>query len=99
MKNLDDILKMAGNVQAELQKAQAQLDHIEVEGVSGGGLVKVLSCDDCGPADYSPDGKQLVLEGTDDSGDTQLFVEQETYPGTPLESVRRDYAYISALEF
>jgi len=41
MKSLDDILKMAGNVQAELQKAQAQLDHIEVEGVSGGGLVKV----------------------------------------------------------
>jgi sugar phosphate isomerase/epimerase len=29
-----------------------------------------------------------------------LFVEQETYPGTtPLESVRRDYAYLSALEF
>lgn len=41
MKSLDDILKMAGNVQAELQKAQESLDTIEVEGVSGGGLVKV----------------------------------------------------------
>lgn len=41
MKNLDDILKMAGNVQAELQKAQDNLDKIEVEGQSGGGLVKV----------------------------------------------------------
>jgi DNA-binding YbaB/EbfC family protein len=41
MKSLDDILKMAGNVQAELQKAQAGLDNIEVEGASGGGLVKV----------------------------------------------------------
>ena len=41
MKNLDDILKMAGNVQAELQKAQDNLDRIEVEGVSGGGLIKV----------------------------------------------------------
>lgn len=41
MKSLDDILKMAGNVQAELEKAQASLDTIEVEGVSGGGLVKV----------------------------------------------------------
>lgn len=41
MKNLDDILKMAANVQDELQKAQANLDTIEVEGVSGGGLVKV----------------------------------------------------------
>jgi DNA-binding YbaB/EbfC family protein len=41
VKSLDDILKMAGNVQAELQKAQDKLDHIEVEGVSGGGLVKI----------------------------------------------------------
>ncbi|TVV71606.1 YbaB/EbfC family nucleoid-associated protein [Sphingomonas solaris] len=41
MKNLDDILKMAANVQEELSKAQAGLDTIEVEGVSGGGLVKV----------------------------------------------------------
>jgi hypothetical protein len=39
--NLDDIMKMAQNVQAELEKAQASLDTIEVEGVSGGGLVKV----------------------------------------------------------
>lgn len=41
MKNLDDILNMAKNVQDELSKAQANLDKIEVEGVSGGGLVKV----------------------------------------------------------
>lgn len=41
MKSIDDILKMAQNVQEELQKAQANLDHIEVEGASGGGLVKV----------------------------------------------------------
>ena len=41
MKNLDDILAMAKNVQDEMQKAQASLDSIEVEGASGGGLVKV----------------------------------------------------------
>ncbi|WP_294263117.1 YbaB/EbfC family nucleoid-associated protein [uncultured Sphingomonas sp.] len=41
MKNLDDIMAMAQNVQNELTKAQAALDTIEVEGVSGGGLVKV----------------------------------------------------------
>ena len=41
MKSLDEILKMAGNVQAELQKAQESLDHIEVEGAAGGGLVKI----------------------------------------------------------
>jgi sugar phosphate isomerase/epimerase len=28
-----------------------------------------------------------------------LYVEQESYPGTPLDSVRRDYSYISSLEF
>lgn len=41
MKSLEDIMAMAQNVQEELTKAQANLDTIEVEGVSGGGLVKV----------------------------------------------------------
>ena len=41
MKSLEDIMAMAQNVQAELTRAQADLDKIEVEGVSGGGLVKV----------------------------------------------------------
>jgi nucleoid-associated protein EbfC len=41
MKSLDDIVKMAQNVQAELEKAQANLDAIEVDGAAGGGLVKV----------------------------------------------------------
>ncbi len=41
MKSIEDIVSMAANVQAELTKAQANLDMIEVEGVAGGGLVKV----------------------------------------------------------
>lgn len=41
MKSIDDILKMASNVQAQLAEAQEGLDRIEVEGMSGGGLVKV----------------------------------------------------------
>jgi len=41
MKSLEEIMAMAQNVQDELTKAQANLDTIEVEGVSGGGLVKV----------------------------------------------------------
>ena len=41
MNSIDDILKMAQNVQAELERSQANLDAIEVEGASGGGLVKV----------------------------------------------------------
>ena len=41
MPDFDAILKMAQNAQAELLKAQEGLDKVEVEGVSGGGLVKV----------------------------------------------------------
>ena len=41
MKSIEDIMAMAQNVQAELEKAQANLDTIEVEGAAGGGLVKV----------------------------------------------------------
>lgn len=41
MKSIEDIMAMAQNVQNELTKAQATLDTIEVEGASGGGLVKV----------------------------------------------------------
>ena len=41
MPDFDEILKMAQNAQAELQKAQDKLDKVEVEGASGGGLVKV----------------------------------------------------------
>ena len=41
MKDLNDILGMATRVQEEMQKAQAELDNVEVEGVAGGGLVRV----------------------------------------------------------
>ena len=41
MKDLNDILGMASRVQEELQRAQDNLDKIEVEGESGGGAVKV----------------------------------------------------------
>ena len=41
MPNFDEIMQMAQNAQAELQKAQDNLDKVEVEGASGGGLVKV----------------------------------------------------------
>jgi DNA-binding YbaB/EbfC family protein len=41
MPDFDEIMKMAQNAQAELLKAQEGLDRIEVEGISGGGLVRV----------------------------------------------------------
>lgn len=39
--DLEKIMEMAQNAQAELQKAQDNLDLVEVEGVAGGGLVKI----------------------------------------------------------
>ena len=41
MPSLDEIMQMAQAAQAELQKAQDNLDKVEVEGAAGGGLVKV----------------------------------------------------------
>lgn len=40
-----------------------------------------------------------LFENIDHIDDKFLYVEQESYPGTPLESARHDYEYISKLEF
>ena len=41
MQNLDELVKMAQEAQNKLMQAQEDLDKVEVEGVSGGGMVKV----------------------------------------------------------
>ena len=41
MPSLEEIMQMAQNAQAELAKAQENLDKVEVEGTSGGGLVSI----------------------------------------------------------
>ena len=45
MKSIEEMMKAAqeaaATVQAQMQEAQAKLDSVEVEGVSGGGLVKI----------------------------------------------------------
>lgn len=41
MPNIDDIMKMAQDAQNRMIEEQAKLEKIEVEGVSGGGMVKV----------------------------------------------------------
>ena len=41
MPDLSAILEAAQNAQSELQKAQDNLDRIEVEGISGGGMVRI----------------------------------------------------------
>lgn len=35
----------------------------------------------------------------DNIDDKHLFVEQETYPGAPLDSVRRDFAYMASVRY
>ena len=41
MPDLNEIMRMAQEAQTRLMEAQKNLDKIEVEGVSGGGLVKI----------------------------------------------------------
>jgi DNA-binding YbaB/EbfC family protein len=41
VQNLDELVKMAQEAQAKLMQAQEDLDKVMVEGVSGGGLVKI----------------------------------------------------------
>ncbi len=57
-----------------------------------------------GPASDTELGKGIIdfrrlLASIDNIDAKHLFVEQETYPGAPLDSVRRDYTYISRLTF
>lgn len=67
MKSLEDIMAMAQSVQAELAKAQDGLDQIEVEGASGGGMVKVKASAkgriigvDIDPSLLQPSEKQML---------------------------------------
>jgi len=40
--NIQKMMQQAKDMQDKMQSMQADLEHIEVEGVSGGGLVKVV---------------------------------------------------------
>jgi DNA-binding YbaB/EbfC family protein len=67
MKSLDEILQMANNVQTQLAQAQEGLDKIEVDGMSGGGLVKVKASAkgriiriDIDPSLLTPDSKEMT---------------------------------------
>ena len=41
MPNLEDLMKMAQEAQAKLLQAQEDLDKVQVEGVAGGGMVRI----------------------------------------------------------
>lgn len=42
MKNLDDLMKQAGAMQAKMQEIQERIAELEVEGAAGGGMVKIV---------------------------------------------------------
>ena len=62
MPDFDEILKMAANAQAELQKVQDNLEHVEVEGQAGGGLVKIRATAKGRILSVSIDDSLIVLE-------------------------------------
>lgn len=41
MKNIADLMKQAGEMQSKMEEMQKALEDLEIEGVSGGGLVRV----------------------------------------------------------
>ena len=67
MQNIHDIMRMAQEATKQLEAAQANLDKIEVEGVAGGGMVKVRATAkgrivrvDIDPSLLNPGDKEMV---------------------------------------
>ena len=67
MPDFDEIMQMAQNAQAELQKAQDNLDKIEVEGVAGGGMVKIRATAKGRVLGVDIDESLLAAVGKDDA--------------------------------
>jgi hypothetical protein len=86
MPNLDELMKMAQEAQAKLMKAQEDLDRVEVEGVSGGGMVKIrasakgrIIAVEIDPSLLAPSEKQMVEDLVAAAiNDASQRVEQET---------------------
>ncbi len=67
MRDLMGIMKQAQAMQQKMQDVQAELDRVEVEGTSGGGMVKVtmtakgqLKTMSIDPSLLNPDEKEIV---------------------------------------
>lgn len=41
MKNISDLMKQAGELQSKMTEMQSAMEDLEIEGVSGGGMVRV----------------------------------------------------------
>ncbi|MEM6414357.1 MAG: YbaB/EbfC family nucleoid-associated protein [Pseudomonadota bacterium] len=42
MKNIGDLMKQAGAMQAKMEEVQEKIASLEAEGVAGGGMVKII---------------------------------------------------------
>jgi nucleoid-associated protein EbfC len=67
MKNLADLMKQAGQMQARMADMQKKLESMSVEGQSGGGMVKVrmtgksvVTGIDIDPSLFKPEEKEIV---------------------------------------
>ena len=67
MPDLNELMKMAQEAQNKLMQAQEDLDKVEVEGVSGGGMVKIRATAkgriigvEIDPSLLAPSEKQMV---------------------------------------
>ncbi|MCA3254019.1 MAG: YbaB/EbfC family nucleoid-associated protein [Alphaproteobacteria bacterium] len=67
MQNIYDIMRMAQEATKQLEAAQANLDKIEVDGMAGGGMVKVRATAkgrivrvDIDPSLLNPGDKEMV---------------------------------------
>ena len=73
MQNLDELMKMAQEAQNKLMQAQADLDKVEVQGVSGGGMVKIRCSAKGRVIGVAIDDSLLVGVGPGDEGAKQML--------------------------
>ncbi len=71
MKDLQQMMKQAQKMAAEMQKAQESLADVEVEGTAGGGAVKVVATADQHIVSVRIDPE--MFEGTPDADDIEML--------------------------
>src|SRR3546814_222502 len=77
MKSIEEMMKAAqeaaATVQAQMQEAQAKLDSVEVEGVSGGGLVRMYLREMGAVELLSREGEIAIAKRIEAGRDTMIF--------------------------
>ena len=71
MKDMQKMMKQAQQMAAEMQKKQAELAEVEIEGSAGGGAVKVVVSGDLHVVSVTIDPH--TFEGTPDADDVEML--------------------------